>query len=248
MNRKYVIFLLLGSIFFGNTELDQSNSQSSEILGTILSGYNKDISFTLDASNSKTKFLMNVSMLHLEDGPIVAKIFAECMEPEEVEGMHVWIWDYSDGDNQIWITRPDSGELIDITGKDFMLPIDITSIQLDSSILEQFHTTVDTVDYNGVESYLIDFYKIRKTRKIGPMMKAWIGISDNQILKIQKLSRKGKLIGETLFKEYFKDFPKKVIINEIKNKDEITINISNYKESPFEDLKIFEPLDKNSEK
>ena len=65
MNRKYVLFLLLSSIAFTNTELE--NSKSYEIINSILAEYNKNISFTLDANHPKMEFSMNIKMMYYID-------------------------------------------------------------------------------------------------------------------------------------------------------------------------------------
>ena len=247
MNRKYAILLFLCSIAFGSINSEKNDNKYSEILNSILAQYNKSISFTLDASHSKMKLLMHVKMMYSKEDSITRKIFAEFVEPKEVEGMNAWIWDYSDGVSKVWVTKPSSGKLIDVSNKKDKLPIDISLIQLDESILGQFNTVSDTVEYAGVEAYVIDFYKIKKSKKMSPIMKIWISSSESQILKIEKLSKKGKVISETIFKEYFKGFPKLIAINEFKDKNELIINISDYNESNFEDIGIFQPIDKKND-
>ena len=247
MNRKYAILIFLSSIAFGNIDSEQKDSKSAEILESILSQYSKDISFTLEAAHSKMELLMHIKMMYSKEDSITRKAFAEFEKPKEIEGMNAWIWDYSEGNSKVWVTRPGSGKLLDVTDKQDKLPIDISLIQLDSSVLDQFNTVSDTVDYAGAKAYVIDFYKIKKSKKIGPLMRIWVSASENQILKIEKLSKKGKIISETIFKEYFKGFPKVVVINELKSKNELIVNISNYKELDFEDTSIFQPIDKKND-
>ena len=260
MNRKYIILLLLSVIAFGNTELEKHDSQSSEILESILSGYSKNVSFSLDLIHSKGRLAMNVNMLHVDKDSLaegeylsnsypVRKIFAEVTSLGKP--FRIWIWEYSDDRNMIWFAEKGKGKIVDASRfplTQFLLPVDISSIQFDESILKQFCTTLDIINYNGIDSYLIDFYKCSKSRKKRPAMKAWISILDNQIIKIEKLNRKGKLISEIVFKEYFEGFPKVVIIKEAKSGNESTINISNYKEVSFENLNIFNPIHDWNEK
>ena len=247
MNRKYIIFILLISMAFGNVELEENNSKSSEILNSILAEYNTNMSFTVRANHSKMELLMHVKMLYSKEDSITRKVFVEFDQPKEISGMNAWIWDYSDGDSKIWITKPGSGKLIEATGQQNKLPIDLSLIQLDASVLNQSHEISDVIDYAGTEAYVIDFYKIKKKRKIGPMMKILVSCSKNEVLKIERLSKKGKLISETLFQEYFEGFPKVVVINEVKSKIPLTINVSDYKELEFEDTSIFQPKDKEND-
>ena len=247
MKRKLLLILFLWSISFSFEEKEISESKSYAVLSAIISNYNKNISFTLNSINSKGELTMRVKMQSSKQDTVTRKFFAEFDKPEELKGMSAWIWDYSNGNRKVWVTRPESGKLIDVSSKQNKLPIDISSFQLDSSILDQIHEIADTVKYEGVEAYVIDFYKMKKKRKIGPTMKILVSSSDYKVLKIEKLSKKGRLISETFFEEYSKGFPKKIKVIDSKIKQELTVNIMDYSEANFDDLNIFNPTDIRSE-
>ncbi len=247
MNRKIILILFLCSISFSFEEKEISKSKSYEVLNAIISNYNKNISFTLNSINSKGELLMRVKMQYSKEDTVNRKFFAEFDKPQELKGMSAWIWDYSNGNRKVWVTRPESGKLIDVSSKQNKLPIDISSFQLDSSILDQVHEISDTIKYEGTEAYIISFYKMKKKRKIGPTMKILVNASDYQVLKIEKLSKKGRLISETIFEEYSNGFPKIIKVIDSKTKQELTVNLMDYSESDFDDLNIFNPSDRQSE-
>ena len=74
-------------------------------------------------------------------------------------------------------------------------------------------------------------------------MKLWIDTVDYKIYKIEKFTRKRKKINEIIIESYANDFPSRIKINNMNKKNNLIIDISNYREMSFKDLSIFEPRD-----
>ena len=64
--------------------------------------------------------------------------------------------------------------------------LDLSFIQLDQSILDGINVISDTLSYNDKDCYVIDFYEMRKSRRVGPLSKFWIDVDNHNIYKIQK--------------------------------------------------------------
>ena len=103
----------------------------------------------------------------------------------------------------------------------------------------------EIVLYSEKECYILDFYKLKKGKKIGPLMKLWIDIDEYNIYKIERFDKKKKMINEIIFEKYIHNFPENFIINDIKQKNKLMVNISNYRETKFDNsiVDIFEPKD-----
>ena len=80
--------------------------------------------------------------------------------------------------------------------------LDLSFIQLDESILDGINVISDTLNYDNRECYVVDFYKMRKNRKVGPLSKFWIDVDNYNIYKIQKFNRRERMLSEVVFEEY----------------------------------------------
>ena len=251
MQRIHFILLLLTSFIVSEDSLDSVQNKASEILDTIISSQSKSIAFNLSVDMGKTKTVIDVNILSLKNNTIVfeddigieSKIFLQFHEPKAIKNMHSWIWSFNTGKNKMWITKPKSGRLTDVTNEKNMLGIDFSLFQLDSSMSDGFKNISDTILYNGKQCYLLNFYEVKKQKKIGPIMKLWIDTIDYKVYKIEKFTRKRKKINEIIFESYVNDFPSRIKINNMNKKNNLIIDISNYREMSFEDLSIFEPRD-----
>ena len=243
MRKIHFTFLLLTSFIISEDTLVPVKDKASEILEAIISTQNKSVAFQLNIDMPKAKTVIDVNILSLKNDSIQSKILLQFHEPEAIKNMHSWIWNFNSGKNKMWITKPKSGRLTDVTNEKNILGIDLSLFQLESSVSDGFKTISDTILYNGNQCYLLNFYEIKKQKKIGPVMKLWIDTVDYKIHKIEKFTRRRKKINEIIFESYVDDFPNKIKINNINKKDTLVVNISNYKEMNFEDLSIFEPKD-----
>ena len=247
IKRKYIIFLILISYIFGNNESIDSNSEDkiTEILNSITSRYNKDISFTLEVNGNNINTLMDVDMVWLGKDSIDRKTRVHFSKPKDIEDVYMWIWALNNGKSKKWITTPGSGTKIDITNRRNKTGFDFSFIELDQSLFNEVDLVSDTTIYNERECYVLDFYKLKNDKKIGPLMKLWISIDEHNIYKIERFNKKKKIINEIIFEKYIDNFPENFTINDIKQKNKLMVNISNYKEVKFNNsfIDIFEPKD-----
>ncbi len=239
---KYIIYLVLTSWAFSNSSIDDG---ANEILKNIISRYNQNMSFNIVANVNKTRTKMDVDMVWLDSDSLNMdrKTRIQLIEPKDLEGVNVWIWNLRDGKIKTWATKPGSGKKFEISNKKNNMGLDLSLIQLDESILDGINVISDTLSYNNKECYVIDFYKMKKSRKVGPLTKFWIGVNDYNIYKIQKFDKRGRMLNEVIFEEYSDvSFPVKLIISDTKKKTKTSIEIKYDSETNF-NLDDFNPRD-----
>ena len=131
----------------------------------------------------------------------------------------------------------------EISNKKNNMGLDLSFIQLDESILDGINVISDTLSYNDRDCYVVDFYKMRKSRKVGPISKFWIDADNYNIHKIQKFDKRGRMLSEAIFEEYSDiNFPKKLIISDTKKKTKTSIDIDYDDKTDF-NLDNFNPRD-----
>tara|TARA_B100001029_G_C14943077_1_gene384332 strand:- start:116 stop:859 length:744 start_codon:yes stop_codon:yes gene_type:complete len=239
---KYYIYILLISLIFSDSP---TNNGANEILKSIMSRYNQDISFKIMANVNKTKTEMDVDMVWLGEDTVDVnrKTWIQLIEPKDLEGVNVWIWNLNNGKIKTWATRPGSGKKFEISNKKNNMGLDLSFIQLDESILDGINVISDTLSYNDRDCYVVDFYKMRKSRKVGPISKFWIDADNYNIHKIQKFDKRGRMLSEAIFEEYSDiNFPKKLIISDTKKKTKTSIDIDYDDKTDF-NLDNFNPRD-----
>ena len=114
MKIKHIIFLILISYVFGNNELISSENKATEILNSIISRYNKDISFTIEVDGNNVNTLMDVNMMWVGNDSVDRKTRVHFSKPKDIEDVYMWIWTLNNGKSKKWITKPGSGTKIDI--------------------------------------------------------------------------------------------------------------------------------------
>ena len=239
---KYYLYISLISLLFSDSS---TNNGANEILKNIMSRYNQDISFKIVANVNKTKTEMDVDMAWLggDTVDVNRKIWIQLREPKDLEGVNVWIWNLNNGKIKTWATKPGSGKKFEISNKKNNMGLDLSFIQLDESILDGINVISDTLSYNDRDCYVIDFYKMRKSRKVGPLSKFWIDVDNYKIYKIQKFDKRGRMLSEAIFEEYSDiNFPKKLIISDTKKKTKTSIAIEYNDKADF-NLDDFNPRD-----
>jgi len=239
---KYYIYISLIFLVFSNS---YANDSANEILKDIISRYNQNISLKIVADVNKTKTEMDVDMAWLGNDTLNVdrKIWIQLKEPKDLEGVNVWIWNLRNGKIKTWATKPGSGKKFEISNNKNNMGLDLSFIQLDESILDGINVVSDTLNYNDRECYIIDFYKMRKDRKVGPLTKFWIGVDNYNIYKIQKFDKRGRMLSKVVFEEYSDiGFPEKLIISDVKKKTKTSINIE-YNDRIDFNLNDFNPRD-----
>ena len=237
------ILIAIFSILFSNKFHDIYNV--SDILNKIILKYEKNSSFRLDIDDGKIKTILDVDILWLGNEEYSRKTRIRFIEPLDFKGVHIWAWSGNNRKSKKWATKPGSGKKIDITNKKKSSKFDLSSIQIDKSILSTNPSISDTVTYNDEKCIIVDIFKKIRDRQVGPIMKIWINPDKKIIYKIENYDHKRKkIINEVIFEKYQNEFPELVKINDIKKKNNLTITISDYKDSQiFQDLNIFNPSD-----
>ena len=239
---KYYIYIALISLAFSNSSISED---ANKILKHIMSRYNQNMSFKIVADVNKTKTEMDIDMAWLGSDTIDVdrKTWIQLRAPKDLEGVNVWIWNLRDGEVKTWATKPGSGKKFEISNKKNNMGLDLSFIQLDESFLDGVNIISDTLSYNNKECCVIDFYNMRKGRKVGPLAKFWIGVNDYNAYKIQKFDKRGRMLSEVIFEEYSDaSFPKKLIISDTKKKTKTSISIE-YDSETNSNLDDFDPRD-----
>ena len=243
MKRISVILLILGAFILAENNLPNNSPEAVEIFKRIISKYDKSSSFDLTVDANKIKTIMKVDMLWLGTDSIIRKNRIQFIEPKDMEGVNLWLWNFKNKKNKMWVTKPGSGKKIDISNKKNNSAIDLSFIQLDNSILEDLNIVSDTVSYNEKQCYIVSSYKLRKNKKLDSLMKFWINSDNFNIQKIEKYDKRRKMISEIIFERYSNDFPQKISIKNLKQKNKSIIYIDNYNQVKYDDNSIFEPRD-----
>ena len=124
------------------------------------------------------------------------------LKPKDIEDVYMWIWTFNDGKSKKWITKPGSGTKVDITNKRNKSGFDFSFIELDHSLFNEVNLVSDRTFYNDKECYVLDFYKLKNDKKIGPLMKLWIDKDGYNIYKIERFNKNKKIISEIIFDKY----------------------------------------------
>ncbi|MAV64258.1 MAG: hypothetical protein CMG00_03595 [Candidatus Marinimicrobia bacterium] len=240
-NRIITIFLFFISLCL-------ADKTSFDLLNTIIQKYDSNVSFRLTIKDNDIKTIIDVDRIRFNDSDVVEKSRLHFIEPLDFSGVYSWIWFYADGKTQKWITKPGTNKVIDITNNRVGFNFDFSMIQINPSILNYEHVVSDTVIHNNLEYIIVDIFKKNRGRKKSKAtMKVWIDANKKNIHKIYNFGhRKGKLINEIIFDNYIGDWPRIVNINNIKNKKNIVVQISNLDFSVLhKDSSIFNPIYKN---
>ena len=217
----------------------------SDILNEIISRYEKNSSFRLNIDDGKIETILDVDMLWDKDEEYNRKTRIRFIEPLDFQGVHIWAWSGNNRKSKKWATKPGSGKKIDITNKKNTGKFDLSSIQLDKSVLSENPIISDTLTYNNVKCIVIDIFKKIRNREVGPVMKIWVDPDEKKVYKIENYDyKRKKIINEVIFEAYQNEFPQIVKIKDIKKKNNLTVRVLDYKDSYiFEDLDIFNPVD-----
>lgn len=240
-----LIYILVGIFSIALSDKFENIYNVSDILNGIISKYENNSSFRLNIDNGKIKTILDVDILWIEDEEYNRKTRIRFVEPLDFQGVHIWTWSGNNHKSKKWATKPGSGKKIDITNKKHTSKFDLSFIQLDNSILSSNPIISDTLMYNNVKCVVIDIFKKIRNREVGPIMKIWADPDEKKVYKIENYDyKRKKIINEVIFEAYQDGFPQLVKIKDIKKKNNLTVRVSDYKDSHiFEDLNIFNPVD-----
>ena len=204
-----LIYILVGifSIALPNKFEDIYNV--SDILNEIISNYEKNSSFRLNIDDGKVKTVLDVDVLWIGGEGYTRKTRVKFIEPLDFKDVHIWAWSGNNRKSKKWATKPGSGKKVDITNKKNTGKFDLSSIQLDKTILSANPTISDTLTYNNEKCIVVDIFKEIRNRKVGPVMKIWINPDKELVYKIENYDyKRKKVISEIIFEKYQNQFPK----------------------------------------
>ena len=247
MKHKLLLLMILSSFVFLSDDY-KTEKTTVDLLKKVISKYQSNLSFSMSINNEKLKGKIDVDMGWVDDSLAFRKIRLNFIEGLEYSGV-AWIWSMKKGKDRKWITKP-SGKKIDVTKrKEFDFPI----ILPDQSMLDGYHSVLDTLNYNNHKCIVVDVFKISRGKKRGPISRLWIDIDADVIHKIEEFDyRKNIIIKETVMEYFdtnysmhaeFEFLPRIIYINDFRNNESSSIEISDYKIDQTFDLTIFDPVD-----
>ena len=209
----------------------------------VLEKFHANSSFKLIVDHPQKKIEADLKILNIKSDTLKSKIFINMLEPKQFNNMSIWIWNYKNKTSKTWLTGPLNGKVKQLTEKK-LLPFKIPLNEVINSVFDGIAEISHIDKFLERDVYQINVYGFRKNKKFGPIKKILIDTLTKNILKIDNLSKKGKLITEVRVIEYQNDFPKIVSVYESKGKISYEIKILDYvRDLDFIDFSVFEPKD-----
>lgn len=240
LNIKSIIIITFMNFLNSNSNVD---IDIDALKFQIFNKFQENLSFKVSLNHPKKYFEADFKIYNVSSDTLNSRILINFLEPKQLSKMSVWISNYSDFSNKIWITDPINGKVKELEEKD-LLSFNIPMLGTDYAFFNGILEFNKLGKHNEKDVYIINTSQVKKNRKFGPIKKIYVDTLTKNILRIENLSKKGKLVSSVDITDYEHDFPKKISIFESKGKITYEVKISDLvKNQNFKDLSIFQPVD-----
>ena len=245
---KFLLFCFLLDILFSNSDT-LSPVDILRKTATRMDGVNHEFSVSMENSKKKRKKKdFKVLVNWPSEGEILRETLIQTYQDHKKKSSSYWEQKFNNGNiTKRWMTMPITGKLKDISHKKAgNNSFSLEELEITNEFIQNYvHTLIDKKILNQESVFVIESEKLDEEERTLGTKKLWIDTEGFFIHKAEFYTKTGRLYRSIDCVGYFSieniQFPSKIMINNLKSKFTIHLEISNIRINPKFDPILFIP-------